>query len=481
MISFPRRGLERIGSISKALNVSARHFRTSRADVMSSSVVAAVVQLTCTADKAANFERAAKLIETAKREHNASMVFLPEAFDFIGESASQSKLLAEPIDGPTVTAYCALATSLDVDLSLGGLHEKTRSGDRVRNTHVYIRGGRVQSVYSKCHLFDVDIPEKGVKLRESDYVEPGHAILAPVEAAGGLRIGLGICYDLRFPEMSLALVRKGANVITYPSAFTVPTGQAHWESLLRARAIECQSYVVAAAQVGKHNSKRSSYGHSMIVDPWGKVIAKIEEGEGVASANLDLAKISKIRQEMPVREHRRPDLYGLVTLNNCAVLSQNESNSDGFQFGPHHIPCNHVVFASEYTYVMVNRKPVLPYHLLVVPKLTSSKRLKDLNCQENADFFRCVSLAQSLAEHVTESSSSTVSIQDGPNAGQTVDHLHCHVLARRPGDFEDNDEIYDKLGSHDHGPNATEGLRTPAQMQEEAAFLREKARAILPK
>ena len=113
--------------------------------------------------------------------------------------------------------------------------------------------------------------------------------------------------------------------------------------MLRARAIECQSYVVAAAQVGKHNSKRSSYGHSMIVDPWGKVIAKIEEGEGVASANLDLAKISKIRQEMPVREHRRPDLYGLVTLNNCAVLSQNESNSDGFQFGPHHIPCNHVV------------------------------------------------------------------------------------------------------------------------------------------
>ena len=102
---------------------------------------------------------------------------------------------------------------------LGGLHEKT-GGDRVRNTHVYIRGGRVQSLYSKCHLFNVDIPEKGVKLRESDYVEPGHAILAPVEAAGGLRIGLGICYDLRFPEMSLALVRKGANVITYPSAFT---------------------------------------------------------------------------------------------------------------------------------------------------------------------------------------------------------------------------------------------------------------------
>ena len=124
--------------------------------------------------------------------------------------------------------------------------------------------------------------------------------------------------------------------------------------MLRARAIECQSYVIAAAQVGKHNAKRSSYGHSMIVDPWGKVIARIEEGEGVASADLDLAKISKIRQEMPVCEHRRPDLYGLVTLNNCAVLSQNESNSDGFQFGPHHIPCNHVVSSNKLTRMYIN-------------------------------------------------------------------------------------------------------------------------------
>ena len=131
--------------------------------------------------------------------------------------------------------------------------------------------------YSKTHLFDVEIPEQGIRLKESDYVSPGKDIVRPVETSIG-RIGLGICYDLRFPEFSLALARSGAQILTFPSAFTVATGMAHWESLLRARAIESQCYVVAAAQTGRHNAKRSSYGRTMIVDPWGTVVASQPAG-----------------------------------------------------------------------------------------------------------------------------------------------------------------------------------------------------------
>ncbi len=140
--------------------------------------------------------------------------------------------------------------------------------------------GQAISKYSKSHLFDVEIPGK-FRLCESDYTERGRRFARPsppLRSAGGIRVGLGICYDLRFPEMARYLSSRGADVLTYPSAFTVATGLAHWESLLRARAIETQCYVVAAAQTGKHNEKRASYGHSVIIDPWGTVVAQCPEG-----------------------------------------------------------------------------------------------------------------------------------------------------------------------------------------------------------
>ena len=246
-------------------------------------ILAAVIQLTSTADKEANLSRASSHVKRAA-SMGAKLAFLPEGFDFIGDTKNAARELAEPIEGPTVTAYRKLAREHGIALSLGGLHEAILPGEddggKIRNTHVLIDGsGEILSTYSKAHLFDVEIPGK-FKLRESDWTVAGAEMKPPaaVSAAGGLRVGLGICYDLRFPEMAQYLARRGADVITYPSAFTVATGLAHWESLLRARAIETQCYVVAAAQTGKHNEKRSSFGHSVIIDPWGTVVAQCREG-----------------------------------------------------------------------------------------------------------------------------------------------------------------------------------------------------------
>ena len=346
---------------------------------------AAIVQVTCTSDKVSNFNRIKSLIEQAVSNHNASVVFLPEAFDFIGESTSETLELAEPIDGPLINQYRDLAQTLKVSLSLGGFHEAIKNDtgtvSRIKNTHLIIDGddGTIRAKYSKCHLFDVEIPEKNLKLKESDYVIPGSDICKPVSTKIG-RIGLGICYDLRFPELSVAMARNGtsidhaADILTYPSAFTIPTGSAHWEVLLRARAIENQCYVIAAAQTGVHNKKRSSYGHSMIVDPWGSVIAQCSEGESVSSAYIDLEYLEKVRKNMPVWSQRRNDIYGLVLENDIQVPKleidgyQNNLASEDQKFGSFCIPKEEIVMVSRHSYATVNLKPVVPFHLLVIPK-----------------------------------------------------------------------------------------------------------------
>lgn len=168
--------------------------------------------------------------------------------------------------------------------------------------------GEITQRYQKLHLFDVDI-EGGPVLRESNSVEPGSSVLPPLRTSLGL-VGLMICFDLRFPALSSRIRDLGAQILTFPSAFTVPTGKVHWETLLRSRAIETQSYVIAAAQVGAHNAHRTSFGHSMIVDPWGKVIAEaggVEEWHGepnIRVGEIDLDWLDKVRREMPLRPRR---------------------------------------------------------------------------------------------------------------------------------------------------------------------------------
>jgi len=239
-----------------------------------------------------------------------SIVFFPECFAFIGARPGEAQAMAEPMDGPIIAQYCELARAHGVWLSLGGFQERCEGDERIYNTHVLVDDlGTVRASYRKIHLYDVPM----VGLVESKQALPGEQLVTCDSPAG--RIGLAICYDMRFPEMHQKLTfAHGAQVLTFPSAFAMKTGEAHWESLLRARAIECQTYVVASAQAGQHNTDgncRRSWGHAMAIDPWGTVVASFgAEGEGVETFEIDLEKLRTTRNNMPMHAHRRYDLYG---------------------------------------------------------------------------------------------------------------------------------------------------------------------------
>ncbi|XP_043268724.1 deaminated glutathione amidase isoform X1 [Venturia canescens] len=272
----------------------------------------AVCQMTATSDKNKNYEILRDLVIQAK-QRNASIAFFPEACDYLADNKKDIVAFAEPLNGPTMELYKKLAADNKIWLSLGGLHEKAEdSSERISNTHVLIdHKGDLVAAYRKIHLFDMENKDVGVRLMESDYVKPGSEITSPVPTPAG-SLGLSICYDMRFAEMAIALRNMGAQILTFPSAFTYQTGAAHWEVLLRARAIETQCYVVAAAQTGTHNKKRVSWGHAMIVDPWGTVIAQCPENTGIAVAEIDLDLLNKVRKNMPCENHRRTDLYPMI-------------------------------------------------------------------------------------------------------------------------------------------------------------------------
>ncbi|XP_061462087.1 deaminated glutathione amidase isoform X2 [Rhineura floridana] len=298
---------------SQALSRSHSRFKAMSTGTGPLKPLVAVCQVTSTPDKAQNWASCSRLVQEAARR-GACVVFLPEAFDFIGNNVEETLHLAEPLEGDHLQRYVRLARECGLWLSLGGFHERGsdwESTGRIYNCHLLLDPkGTLVAAYRKTHLFDVEL-EGRVSLKESAFTNPGSEIVPPVETPAG-KIGLAICYDLRFPEMSIALAQEGAEILTFPSAFTVTTGSAHWEVLLRARAIETQCYVVAAAQTGKHHECRTSYGHAMVVDPWGSVIAQCPEGPGLCYAEIDLAYLRRVRQEMPVFRHRRADLYGQV-------------------------------------------------------------------------------------------------------------------------------------------------------------------------
>jgi predicted amidohydrolase len=232
-------------------------------------------------------------------------VFLPEASDYIGSSPEESIALCKPASkSPFILGLQEDARKYSLPISVG-VHEPSEDPNsrRIKNTLLWIdEAGHIAQRYQKLHMFDIDIPG-GPVLKESNTTEPGSTILAPFDTVVG-KIGAAICFDLRFPELTLALKRQHAEVILFPSAFTIPTGKAHWEPLLRARAIECQAYVIAAAQVGAHNEKRTSYGHSIVIDPWGQIIAelggeKTDEPE-VVFAEIDPSELEAVRRKIPL-------------------------------------------------------------------------------------------------------------------------------------------------------------------------------------
>ena len=270
---------------------------------VSSRYSAAVLQLNSTSDAEANWRAARRLIEQAAAA-GANLVATPENTNFLGPHEEKVRR-AEDLDGPTCRQFADLARGLGIHLLLGSFNERGPDAGRCHNTSVLFGpdGGRL-AVYRKIHLFDVDVSPE-VRFTESATVAPGRE---PVVVATGLgRFGLTICYDLRFGELYRKLVELGAEILTVPSAFTYTTGRDHWQPLLRARAIESQCWLLAPAQCGRHDDRglRRSFGHAMIVDPWGEVVALAPDGPGVAMAEIDLDRLRQVRAAIPMAEHRR--------------------------------------------------------------------------------------------------------------------------------------------------------------------------------
>ena len=262
----------------------------------------AAIQMTSGPDKARNLESAERLVRRAALE-GATWVGLPETFNWLGPEADRPAA-AETLGGATLTTAAGWARDLKVTLLAGSILEAGAPDGRLHNTSVLLGpDGKQHAVYRKIHLFDVDVGD-GTPYRESAAVAPGTEPVA-MELGGGAKLGMSVCYDLRFPELYRRLSREGATLLAVPAAFTLTTGKDHWEVLLRARAIENQAYVMAPAQWGKHSTHRETYGHAMVVDPWGLVVARCSHGEGVAVADYDSALLARIRRDLPALQHRR--------------------------------------------------------------------------------------------------------------------------------------------------------------------------------
>jgi nitrilase len=263
-----------------------------------------LVQMNSRQDKEANLAAAAHGIEKLAYQ-GVELVLLPEMFNHLG-SDPENAAAAEEIPGPSTEWAREQARQKNIFLHLGSIVQRRDEGN-FNTSVVFDRSGTEVARYSKLHLFDIVLPD-GTKYLESDAITPGDRIA--LFECDGVVCGLAICYDLRFPELFRALAESGAEVLLLPAAFTVPTGMYRWEPLIRTRAIENGCYVVACGQWGQWARGKQCYGHSLVADPWGTVIAQCREGVDTLDVDLDLPYLRSIRERMPVLKHRRRDLFG---------------------------------------------------------------------------------------------------------------------------------------------------------------------------
>ena len=269
-----------------------------------SAVRIALYQAQSGIDPLANAEQLVNAVHDAAAG-GAAMLFTPEMSGMLDRDRERAWAKAKPeADDEVLAAVQSAAAESGIWVQLGSLALKGEGGKLVNRGFVIDGAGEVRARYDKIHLFDVDLPT-GESWRESAMYDPGReAVIVPDTPVG--RLGMTICYDLRFPELFQRLSEAGADLIAVPAAFTVPTGRAHWQVLMRARAIEAELFVVAAAQAGRHEDGRDTYGHSLVVDPWGEVLLEMGEEPGLAFAEIDLARIAEVRARIPVHQHRRP-------------------------------------------------------------------------------------------------------------------------------------------------------------------------------
>jgi predicted amidohydrolase len=268
-------------------------------------VRAGAVQLNSTDDTDRNRATAERLVRDAAAR-GAELVALPEKWNLLA-TEEQMRAGAEPLDGPTISWARGLAGELGIDLVAGSIVELVPGRDKGSNTSVHIGpNGEVRAVYRKIHMFDVEVD--GTVYRESDAEEPGDEIVVS-ELGGGVRLGMSVCYDLRFPELFRILAVRGAEAVVAPSAFTLATTRDHWEVLVRARSIENQCFLIAPNQIGTHPPGNRSGGRSLIVDPWGVVLAGAPDTECAIVADLDLDGLRSVRRRLPSLANRRPQAY----------------------------------------------------------------------------------------------------------------------------------------------------------------------------
>ncbi|HEY4281313.1 MAG TPA: carbon-nitrogen hydrolase family protein [Conexibacter sp.] len=278
---------------------------------------AAAIQMNSTDDRARNLAVADRLVRAAAAD-GATLVALPEKWSVLG-TPEQLAAGAEPLEGPAISWARETARELEIDLVAGSIVERVDGHEKRANTSVHVGAdGEIRAVYRKVHLFDVEVA--GTAYRESDGEDPGEEIVtseltgalaadAPTSVPDPIALGMAVCYDLRFPELFRILALRGARVVTLPSAFTLATTRDHWEVLLRARAIENQCFVVAPNQIGAHPPGNRSGGRSMIVDPWGLVLATAPDDETYVAAELDFERLEQIRTTLPSLANRRPQAY----------------------------------------------------------------------------------------------------------------------------------------------------------------------------
>ncbi|RVT93535.1 carbon-nitrogen hydrolase family protein [Sphingomonas crocodyli] len=272
----------------------------------------AVIQMNSVSDVSANIERATHIMRDAVEQEGADWLLLPEHYHWAGGTPADRLASAEYLgEGPAYRKAQDFAREHGVFVHAGSLYERISGSDKIYNTSVvFDRAGREIATYRKIHLFDIDTPNGGT-YRESDTVASGDTIA--VYEAEGVRFGCSICYDLRFPELFQALADQGADVIAMPAAFLFETGKAHWEPLLRARAIETQTYIAASGSWGEvlnDGKPHRTFGHSMIVDPWGQILSHLATDDGYLTADVDAEMLARVRQNVPLRRHRvLPALY----------------------------------------------------------------------------------------------------------------------------------------------------------------------------
>lgn len=283
---------------------------------------AGVVQLNSTDDVDRNLEAADRLVRQAAG-HGAEVVLLPEKWSVLA-TPEQMAAQAQPLDGQSITWARSAASELGIDLIAGSIVERVPAQAKSSNTSVHVGpDGELRAIYRKIHMFDVEVD--GDVYAESAREDPGDVAVVS-ELAGGTTVGMTICYDLRFPELYQALSAAGAQAMTVPAAFTLATTRDHWEVLLRARAIENQSFVIAANQIGAHPPGHRAGGRSLIIDPWGLVLAQAPDTVGIAVADLDFSILRDVRRRLPSLRHRRPETY--------RVAEQSPRTRDGSAVDP---------------------------------------------------------------------------------------------------------------------------------------------------